>query len=84
MKQNLDMLYSHELGALLEAVRRDMQAQEILAVANRLYADWHIKNVRESRRLLEVLNPKRSRAAGGLTGASAALDTVIAELRSYQ
>jgi hypothetical protein len=55
---SINPLFSHELEALLEALRRDLRAERDKAKYNSPYADLHLYNARNSLRLLEVLNPR--------------------------
>lgn len=52
-------LLPHEYDALLESLRRDLRTQQKLAKSPGLLADWHYCNVRMTKRLLNILNPKR-------------------------
>jgi hypothetical protein len=52
------LLFSHELEALLEALRRDHRSEADKACSDPVEAEWHQRNARMSLRILEVLKPR--------------------------
>lgn len=66
MSNILDGLFGFEREALLEALRRDLRAEQEKFERGGMYRDYHFSNVRMTTRLLEVLNPRvrREGAAG--------------------
>lgn len=54
-----DFLLPHEYSALLESLRRDLRIQQELAKRPGSSVDWHQCNARMTKRLLNLLNPKR-------------------------
>lgn len=61
MIQSLEMIFPHEYGELLEALRRDMRSQSQLSSNGTEWNEWHGNNVRIVKRLLEALNPRDTR-----------------------
>ncbi|WP_158597983.1 methyl-accepting chemotaxis protein [Noviherbaspirillum saxi] len=55
---HLPGIFSHEMNALLEALRRDLRAEQTKSLAWTPHADFHRANVRNAMRLLEALNPR--------------------------
>jgi hypothetical protein len=64
--QRFALLYAHERNDLLGALRRDLRAAQQLSEIYPQHADYHLLNYRRTLRLLEVLNPRKPRAAAGL------------------
>ena len=66
-------LLSHERSALLDALRRDLKAQHELAMRPGPWVEWHRYNARMAKRLLNILNPKRTSCFGCRAGLEEAL-----------
>lgn len=58
MSTRIPDLMTCELEDLLDALRRDMRAEERQARSDPELADHHLANVRRVKRILEVLRPK--------------------------
>lgn len=54
-----DGLFDYERRDMIEAVRRDMHAEEERASTDPQWREWHMENVRKDKRILDVVNPKR-------------------------
>lgn len=54
----MELLLKDELEVLLDALRRDMRTQSILALSGTPLAEWHGFNARRVKRILEAINPK--------------------------
>lgn len=61
MESRLISLFSYELEALLEALRRDLRAERCKAMTDTENASYHLANYRSTIKVLEILNPKRAR-----------------------
>jgi hypothetical protein len=51
-------LFSYELDALLEALRRDLRSERCKAVTDSQESEFHLSNYRSTIKILETLNPK--------------------------
>lgn len=51
-------IFSHEMEALLEALRRDYRSEQAKAAANSPDVEFHRRNARYALRLLELLHPR--------------------------
>jgi hypothetical protein len=63
----LDNLMIYERQCLIDALRRDMRAEEQLVHTDPYWAQWHEQNARRSRDLLEQLNPKHASQQPSIT-----------------
>jgi hypothetical protein len=61
MEDQITLLFRHEKGALLAALRRDMHNELDRAENSPELAIYHQSNARHIKRLLEILNPKSMR-----------------------
>lgn len=60
---SIDTIFSQEIDALLNALRRDLHAEQSNALAKPEMAELHSMNARATLRLLEVLNPRSQKRA---------------------
>jgi hypothetical protein len=55
---NFSGIFSHEMEALLDALRRDLRTEQTKSFGDTPDVHFHRQNVRKSLRLLETLNPR--------------------------
>jgi hypothetical protein len=53
-------LFGYEKTAMVDAIRRDMHAEEEKANTDPQWRDWHLENVRIDKRILDTVNPKHT------------------------
>jgi hypothetical protein len=58
MRTQFSMLFQHEFDALLDALRRDVRAEQQRRLTDAEFADCHVFNASMSRKLLEILAPR--------------------------
>jgi hypothetical protein len=71
MKDRFALLFPHERTALLNALRRDLRSETEKSMTNGPLRDAHAINAQHTLRLLEALNPKKSRSSSSPSPAAA-------------